>query len=66
MKTQSLMCVASALIAAATAPAANVTPTEFANARLRGRTDKNVYKTGETITYTLWLQDMADEVTSGD
>ena len=66
MKTQSLMCVASALIAAATATAANVTPTEFANARLRGRTDKNVYKTGETITYTLWLQDMADEVTSGD
>ena len=48
------------------ASAANVTPTEFANARLRGRTDKNVYKTGETITYTLWLQDMADEVTSGD
>ena len=66
MKTQSLMCVASALIAAAAATAANVTPAEFANARLRGRTDKNVYKTGETITYTLWLQDMADEVASGD
>ena len=63
---KSMMFVLGLAFGGLVASAANVTPTEFANARLRGRTDKNVYKTGETITYTLWLQDMADEVTSGD
>ena len=45
--------------------AANVKPAEFANAQLRGESDKDVYKAGETVTFTLHLEG-AGEIPQGD